>query len=189
MSKTLWGACGLALLLAGCGQGGDDGGTGQGPSFEVGPVEDPNAVALAAMQAQEEARLAAEFDCMDRVLRADKAVPVSYMPDQTAAMRAISTEGCPAEFQVAYVTHVQAWEKTIRIDAAIRQLDTGGNLGSAFLAEIVGEALGVQSGAIESHFEALQTLRRERGVASQQISDTFEIVTTLARNRGVTIPA
>lgn len=191
MSKTFWGVVALALLLAACGQGGDQGGSYDSPPAEpVAPLVDPNVAAMAAAAEQERQRQATEFNCIERVIRADLATePYGETTDRPAAMRAISMLGCPSEFQVAYVEHIQAWEKSVRIKAALRQLDTGDNFGGAFLTDLVGGALGVQTRAIGSHIDAIDTLQRERTIAGQEINDTYEVVTTLARNRGVVIPA
>lgn len=192
MSKTLWGAVTLSILLASCGQGGDRAGSDYSSTSgePVTPLVDPNAAAMAAAAAQEQQRQATEFTCIERVIHADLATePYGSTMDRPAAMRAINMQGCPAEFQVAYVQHIQAWEKSVRIKAALQQLDTGDNFGGAFLTDLVGGALGVQTRAIGSHIDAIETLQRERTIASQEINDTYEVVTTLARNRGVVIPA
>jgi hypothetical protein len=191
MRKTTWGAVSLSIALAACGRGGEQTGEGPAPSSPgpVAPLVDPNVAAMAAAAEQERQRQLAEFSCIERVIQADLATePYGDTIERPAAMRAISMEGCPPEFQIAYVQHIQAWEKSVRIKAALRQLDTGDNFGGAFLTDLVGGALGVQTRAIDSHIDAIETLERERTTAGQEITDTYEVVTTLARNRGVVIP-
>lgn len=180
-----------AALLGGCGQGSgsaeaasaDDYASAEAVLAEV--AVDP----WAEQRAREQARITAENGCVEQVIQKDFATEAyGEDPGRVTAMRAIVLTDCPAEFQVAYVKHIQAWEKYYRIKQGLRDLDTGDNLGGAALVDFVGGVLGFSPGAIGDHIDAIKLLERERNAASQEVSDTYEIVTTLARSRGVAIP-
>lgn len=131
-----------------------------------------------------------ERESIERVLQVDAGcVPgARSVAEVVGRMRAIATAGCPADFRVAYLAHLHAWELLADVEreaANFRaEANEDGVLIESFLRGLLGDPLGKAN-----ELRAAQTeLQRHYQTAQQQIKQTFHRVEEVAVLHGASLP-
>jgi hypothetical protein len=125
---------------------------------------------------------------IERVLRADaSAAGGADGPGETAAnMRAIGLEGCPDDFQDAYLRHVEAWERSASVyaeaDDWVEEFAPGrGTAEDALFTTNMPEGVSPEG---EARRRAIQLSRAN---AQDAIESTFEAVQRVAAKHGARV--
>lgn len=126
---------------------------------------------------------------IEAVLEADAETASRDGPDaRAAAMRAIDTTGCPADFAAAYVNHIFAWEYAAQIEAAMVQPAVAAEGATRDAQRASAKAPRHEAMPDADIVRRLRRLEELQGAAHDEIRSTFQRVQLIATGYGATLP-
>ncbi|MFO0787113.1 MAG: hypothetical protein U0573_12275 [Phycisphaerales bacterium] len=127
---------------------------------------------------------------IERVLAADATTHsgANSVAEVVARMRSIDFEGCPTNFQAAYVAHIHAWETMAAVEQEAKSFQDDYNSGGAMVESFIRGFLGDPFGKVQEGMAAQNQLQRDYQQAAQQIRDTYYRVEEIAVARGARLP-
>lgn len=128
---------------------------------------------------------------INTVLREDNEIGLRYNrqdPIQiSAGMREIDLSHCPRDFAVAYVAHIQAWEKSAQIYGALKKLNSEDSYIDVLKTQAWQSILGINASAIRDAVDADRLLREALVRASNDVHNTYNQVELIATSYGATL--
>lgn len=142
-------------------------------------------IVLLAMTAGCGSRSAEEIE---RVLAANAATTDGEpsVAEVVSRMRAIDLDGCPTEFQEAYLAHIHAWELAETIEYDIEAHNDYYNSWGAMLESLL-RGMVLDSGMIDELKEAESQLAERMLEARQRIQATYQRVEQVAIANGAAL--
>jgi hypothetical protein len=103
-------------------------------------------------------------------------------------MRAIDTSGCPNDFRIAYVTHIQAWEEMAVLEEEAIKLKNERESFGAFLEAFLRGVMMDPFGKVNDEMTAQRDLQRRAQAVQRDIQLTFSRVEQVGVAYGASLP-
>jgi hypothetical protein len=126
---------------------------------------------------------------IERVLKEDSTTTAGAKSasEVVSRMRAISHDGCPQDFKLAYLDHIRAWESMVAVEREALALDANFNGGGA-MVEAFMRGMVFDFGMLPELRAAQDRLRTNYERASTEIRNTFHRVQENAIRHGASLP-
>lgn len=123
---------------------------------------------------------------IEKALQMDLLTGTHATSEHTHGMRSIDLSDCPADFRVAYMAHIHAWDEAAAVMAANDKLNS--NEDSDAIAGGLAAIFGSDATPWQDHLNAKENIGRLAAQADADIKSTFNQVELLAAAYGAKVP-
>ncbi len=167
---------GLVVAAGGC-DGGPEAVSGDPPPVsEDLPSRDDSAFALLAEERERERNVKAGYArCVEATLDDPIVLSDAHTREQRVRhMRTLDLRDCPTDFRTAYLENIQAWEELNAVRAALTRLNSGEEIGTALLGDVLMGALGSDYRPTANLGDAIYALEVKQAELDRAVATTWE---------------
>jgi outer membrane murein-binding lipoprotein Lpp len=126
---------------------------------------------------------------IERVLKQDQGTTqkATSVATVVARKRAINLDGCPQDFTLAYIAHINAWESLLAVEEEAKAFDANFNSGEAMIEAFL-RGMVFDFGILSEARAAQDRLRANYQKALAEIRQTFHRVEEIAVKHGAKLP-